>query len=85
MVPPCPSRSAKLLCGEASLAVVRASSREEGKLGLHDLEPHIGVKGILCLGEQGRLRAQELLIGCHGRRTLRLASTILLRVGLALQ
>jgi hypothetical protein len=37
------------------------------------------------LGEQGRLSAQELLIGCRDRRTLQLASTILLRVGLALQ
>jgi hypothetical protein len=31
-----PSRSAKLLRGEASLGVIRAVSREEGKLGLHD-------------------------------------------------
>jgi hypothetical protein len=31
------------------------------------------------------LRAQELMIGCRGRRSLRLASTILLRVGLAPQ
>ena len=84
MVPPCSSKSAKLLRGETSLGVIRASSCEEGKLGLHDLEPHIGVKGILCLGEQGRLRAQELFIGCRGRRTLQLASTILLRVGLVL-
>jgi hypothetical protein len=32
MVPPCPSRSTKLLCGEASLCVVRAISREEWDL-----------------------------------------------------
>jgi hypothetical protein len=30
------------------------------------------------------LHAQELLVRCRGRRTLLLASTILLRVGLAL-
>jgi hypothetical protein len=36
VVPPCPSRSAKLLCSEASLGLIRAVSREEGKLGLHD-------------------------------------------------
>jgi hypothetical protein len=84
MDPPCPSRSAKLLRDKA-IGFVRASSREEGKLGLHDPKLHIGVKRILFLGEEGRLRAQELLIGCRGRRTLWLASTILLRVALALQ
>jgi hypothetical protein len=36
MVPPSPSRAMKLLRGEASLGVIRAVSREEGKLGLHD-------------------------------------------------
>jgi hypothetical protein len=36
VVPPSPSRAAKLLRGEASLGVIRAVSREEGKLGLHD-------------------------------------------------
>jgi hypothetical protein len=36
MVPPSSSRSTKLLHGEASLGVIRAVSREEGKLGLHD-------------------------------------------------
>jgi hypothetical protein len=85
MVPPSPSRSAKLLRGEASLGVIRAVSREEGKLGLHDAQPHVSVQWILYLGEQGRLRTQELLVGCRDRRSLRLASTVLLRVGLALQ
>jgi hypothetical protein len=36
MVPPSLSRSAKLLRGEASLGVIRAVSRKEWKLGLHD-------------------------------------------------
>jgi hypothetical protein len=36
MVRPCPSGSAKLLRGEASLGVIGAVSHEEGKLGLHD-------------------------------------------------
>jgi hypothetical protein len=81
VVPPSPSRSAKLLRGEVSLGSIRAVSREEGKLGLND----IGVQWILCLGEQGWLRAQEFLVGCRCRRSLRLASTMLLRVGLALQ
>jgi hypothetical protein len=36
VVPPSPSRAAKLLRGEASLGIIRAVSREEGKLGLHD-------------------------------------------------
>jgi hypothetical protein len=85
MVPPSPSRSAKLLHGEASLGVIRAVSREEGKLGLHDAQPHVSVQRILCLGEQGRLRTLEHLVGRHGRRSLRLASTMLMRVGLALQ
>jgi hypothetical protein len=85
MVPPSPSRSAKLLHGEASLGVIRAVSREEGKLGVHDAQPHISIQRILCLGEQGWLRTQELLVGCRGRRSLRLASTMLLRVGLTLQ
>jgi hypothetical protein len=85
MVPPSPSRSAKLLRGEASLGVIRAVSREKGKLGFHDAQPHVSVQRILCLGEQGRLRTQELLVGCRGRRSLRLAFTMLLRVGLALQ
>jgi hypothetical protein len=31
------------------------------------------------------MRTQELLVGCRCRRSLRLASTMLLRVGLALQ
>jgi hypothetical protein len=63
MVPPSPSRSTKLLRGEASLGVIRAVSREEGKLGLHDVQSHVSVQQILCLGEQGWLRTQELLVG----------------------
>jgi hypothetical protein len=85
VVPPSPSRATKLLCGEASLGIIRAVSREEGKLGLNDAKPHVYIQRILCLGEQGWLRAQELLVGCRCRRSLLLASTILLRVGLALQ
>jgi hypothetical protein len=64
VVPPSPSRATKLLRGEASLGIIRAVSREEGKLGLNDEEPHVGIQRILCLGEQGRLRAQEFLVGC---------------------
>jgi hypothetical protein len=85
VVPPSPSRAAKLLRGEASLGIIRAVSNEEGKLGLNEAEPHVGVQRILCLGEQGWLRAQELLVGFRCRRSLMLASTMLLRVGLALQ
>jgi hypothetical protein len=85
VVPPSPSRAVKLLCGEASLGFIRAVSREEGKLGLDDAKPYIGIQWILCLGEQGWLHAQKLLAGCHCRRSLMLASTMLLRVGLALQ
>jgi hypothetical protein len=85
VVPPSPSRAAKLLRGEASLGFIRAVSREEGKLGLNDAEPHVGVQWILCLGEQGWLRTQKLLVGCRCRRSLMLASTMLLRVGLVLQ
>jgi hypothetical protein len=75
----------KLLRGEASPGLIGAVSREEGKLGLNDAEPHVGIQRILCLGEQGRLRAQEFLVGCRCRRSLLLASTMLLGVGLALQ
>jgi hypothetical protein len=75
----------KLLRGEASFGFIRTVSREEGKLGFNDAEPHVGVQQILCLGEQGWLRAQELLIGCCYRRSLMLASTMMMRVGLALQ
>ena len=85
VVPSSPSRAAKLLCGGASLGLIRAVSREEGKLGLDDAKPYVGVQQILCLGEQGWLRAQKLLVSCHSRRSLMLASTMLLRVGLALQ
>jgi hypothetical protein len=85
VVPPSLSRAAKLLRGEASLGFIRAVSHEEGKLGLNDTEPHVDVQRILCLGEQGWLRTQELLVGCRCRRSLMLASTMLLRVGLALQ
>jgi hypothetical protein len=85
VVPPSPSRATKLLHGKASLDLIRSVSREEGKLGLNDVEPHVGIQRILFLGEQGRLRALELLVHCHCQRSLRLASTILLRVGLALQ
>jgi hypothetical protein len=85
VVPPSPSRATKLLRGETSLGIIRAVSREEGKLGLNDTEPHVGIQRILYLGEQGRLHAQELMVGCCCRRSLLLASTILLRVGLALQ
>jgi hypothetical protein len=85
VVPPSPSRAAKLLRCETSLGFIRAVSREEGKLGLNDAEPYVGVQRILCLGEQGWLHAQELLVGCRCRRSLMLASTMLLRVGLALQ
>jgi hypothetical protein len=85
VVPPSPSRVVKLLCGEASLGLIRVVSREEGKLGLNDAKPYVGVQRILCLGEQGWLRAQKLLVSCHSRRSLMLASTMLLRVGLALQ
>jgi hypothetical protein len=75
----------KLLRGEASLSIIRAVPREEEKLGLNDAKPHVGVQRILCLGEQGWLHAQKLLVGCHCRRSLMLASTMLLGVGLALQ
>jgi hypothetical protein len=75
----------KLLRGEASLGIIRAVSREEGKLGLNDAKAHVGVQRILCLGEQGWLRAQELLVGCRCLRSLMLASIMLLGVGLALQ
>jgi hypothetical protein len=85
VVPPSPSRVAKLLRGEASLGIIRAVSHEEGKLGLNDAEPHVGVQWILCFGEQGWLHAQELLVGCRCQRSLMLASTMLLRVGPALQ
>jgi hypothetical protein len=85
VAPPSPSRATKLLRGEASLGIIRAVSREEGKHGLNDAEPHVGVQRILCLSEHGWLRAQELLVGCRCRRSLMLASTMLLRVGLALQ
>jgi hypothetical protein len=84
VVPPSPSRAAKLLRDEASLGFIRAVSREEGKLGLNHEEPYVGVQRILCLSEQGWLRAQELLVGCRCRRSLMLASTMLLRVELAL-
>jgi hypothetical protein len=85
VVPPSPTRATKLLRGEASLGLIGAVSREEGKLGLNDAEPHVGIQWILCLGEQGWLHAQELLVGCRCRRSLLLASTMLLGVGLALQ
>jgi hypothetical protein len=85
VVPPSSSGSAKLLRGEASPGSIRAVSHEEGKLGLNDVKPHVGVQQILCLGEQGWLRAQEFLVGCRCQRSLMLASTMLLRVGLALQ
>jgi hypothetical protein len=85
VLPPCSSRATKLLCGEASLGITRAVSREEGKLGLNDVKPHVCIQRILCLGEQGRLRTQEFLVGCRCRGSLMLASTMLLGVGLALQ
>jgi hypothetical protein len=85
VVPPSPSRATKLLRSEASLGTIRAVSREEGKLGLNDAKPHIGIQRILCLGEQGWLRTKEFLVGCLCRRSLLLASTMLLGVGLALQ
>jgi hypothetical protein len=85
VVPPSPSRATKLMCGKASLGFIRAVSREEGKHGLNDAKPHVGVQWILCLGEQGWLHAQKLLVSCHCRRSLMLASTMLLRVGLAQQ
>jgi hypothetical protein len=84
VVPLSPNRAAKLLHGKASLGIIRAVSREEGKVGLNDAEPHVGVQQILCLGEQGWLHAQELLVGCRCQRSLMLAS-MLLWVGLALQ
>jgi hypothetical protein len=85
VVPPSPSRAAKLLRGEASLGIIKAVSREEGQLGLNNAEPQVGVQRILCLGEHGWLHAQEFLVGRRCRRLLLLASTMLLRVGLALQ
>jgi hypothetical protein len=75
----------KLLHGEASLGIIRAVSREEGKLGLNNAEPHVSVQRILCPGEQGWLCTQEFLVGCRCRRSLLLASTMLLGVGLVLQ
>jgi hypothetical protein len=73
------------LHGEAGLGTIRAVSHEEGKLGLNDAKPHVVIEQILCLGEQGWLRTQEFLVGCRCRRSLLLASTMLLGVGLALQ
>jgi hypothetical protein len=64
VVPPSPSRATKLLRDKVSLGLIEAVSRE-GKLGLNDAEPHVGIQRILCLGEQGWLRAQELLVGCR--------------------
>jgi galactitol-specific phosphotransferase system IIC component len=84
MVPPCPCRSTELLRGESSLCIIRASSREKGKLRFHDHEPHIGVQWVFRLGEQQRLSAQEFLIRSCTRWALLLPSTKLLRVGLAL-
>jgi hypothetical protein len=75
VVPPSPSKAAKLLRSEVSLGIIRAVSREEGKL-LNDAEPHVGVQQILCLGEQWWLHAQELLVGRRCRRSLMLASTM---------
>jgi hypothetical protein len=75
VVLPSPSRAAKLLCGEASLGLIRTVSREEGKLGLDDAKQYVGVQRILCLGEQGWLHAKKLLVSCHSRRSLMLAST----------
>jgi hypothetical protein len=63
VVPPSPSRATKLLRGEASLGLIGAVSREEGKLGLNDAELHVSIQRILCLGEQGQMRAQEFLVG----------------------
>jgi hypothetical protein len=60
-------------------------SRRPPTLGLNDAKPHVGIQRILCLGEQGWLHTQEFLVGCHCRRSLLLVSTMLLRVGLALQ
>jgi hypothetical protein len=53
VVPPSPSRAAKLLRGEASLGFIRAVSREEGKLGLNDAEPHVGSNGSSALVNKG--------------------------------
>jgi hypothetical protein len=85
VVPPSLRRATKLLRGEASLGLIRVVSPEEGKLGLNDAEPHVSIQWIFCLGEQGWLRAQELLVGRRCRRSLLLASTMMLGVGLALQ
>jgi hypothetical protein len=41
----------ELLGGETSLGSVRASSREKGKLGLHNPEPHMSIEKILSLGK----------------------------------
>jgi hypothetical protein len=75
----------KLLRGKASLDIIRAVFCEEGKLGLNNAKPHVGIQRILFLSEQGWLRAQELLVGCRCRRSLMLASTMMLGMGLALQ
>jgi hypothetical protein len=83
MVPPCPCRSTELLCSEASLCGIRASSCEKWKLRLHDPEPHIGVQWVFRFGEQRWLSAQEFLTSCS-LWALLLPSTKLLRAGLAL-
>lgn len=84
MIPPCSYRSPELLGDKASLGDIRASSREKGKLGLHNLEPHIGVQWVLSLCEQRRLSAQKLPIRGCCLRALLLPTTEMLGLELVL-
>jgi hypothetical protein len=71
MVPPCPSRSAKLLRGEASLGVIRAVSREEGNLdsttrnhtSVSNGSSALVTRAVACLGTPGRSPRPEVIVG----------------------
>jgi hypothetical protein len=59
--PPCASVTPQLLRGEEVLLHFRAA--QEPILGLHHLEPVVGLKRLSCLGEERRMRSREVAVG----------------------
>jgi hypothetical protein len=53
MIPPCPRRSTKLLCGETGLHVVGASSREEWEFDSTTLSHTSASSGSFALVNKG--------------------------------
>lgn len=76
--------STKLLSHESCLCGIKTITRKQWKLGLNHAKPDIHVERVLSLDEDWWLSAQEVPVGSHGMWAFVVATSKLLRLGLAL-